>query len=66
MFELSLGIFIGVSIISFLTCLFDRDIRHGNYRMSEKILASITMGGIIGTVSAICETIIYFVDKNAV
>ena len=52
--KISLGIFIGMSIVSFLICLFDKDIDK-EYDMKTKIIASIFLGAIVGMASALFE-----------
>ena len=59
--EISLGIFIGMSIVSFLICLFDKEIKK-QYDMITKIIASMILGAMTGMLSALVELIIWIVN----
>ena len=59
--KISLGIFIGMSIVSFLICLFDKEIKK-QYDMITKIIASMILGAMTGMLSALVELIIWIVN----
>lgn len=56
MFYLSFGIFIGTSIMTFLACMFDKDLKEID--MPIKILITTVFGLLTGVFSAILELVI--------
>lgn len=44
-----------MSIVAFITCLIDKDIRKMNYNMSIKIIVSLLFGAMIGVITALIE-----------
>ena len=56
---ISIGIFITMSIISFILCFTDKDIRKLNATITEKVIASVFVGMIIGVISALLEFFVF-------
>lgn len=48
----------GMTILAFLICMFDKDIKKMNCSVPTKIITSIAFGAMIGIISAIVEFII--------
>lgn len=44
-----------MSIVTFITCLIDKDIRKMNCNMSIKIIVSLLFGAMIGVITALIE-----------
>ena len=53
----SLGVFIIMSIMCFVICFIDKDIKKLNCDAPTKFLASLLFGAMIGLIVAICETL---------
>lgn len=62
-YYLSVGIFVGVTILAFLLCIFDKDIKKMNCSTPTKIITSIVFGAMFGIISAIVECLVIFLNR---
>lgn len=60
---LSLGIFAVITILAFIICIFDKDIKKMDCSIPTKIITSIAFGAMFGIISAIIECLTSFVNR---